>query len=1046
MASRSFRSLAPLASVLGLSALSTFLPACSSGGGDAGQQNPDGRVKGQTSFQSAPPAGGSSFGGGRGGGEASAGAADNGATPSQNKTGTAPPRTVEETDLYRLDGNRLYYLNAYRGLMVFDVTNVDSPKLIGRSAIYGSPVEMIVRNGIAIVVVADWYGTMDNGQPFHGSIVRGLDATDPTNIHSIGEARLGGWVRDTRVVGDVLYAVSEDYGWEYGMWEDGYGGGGGAVAVDGVGTATAGSTTSQGPSVVVASVSFANNVVQQKGLQKFDGYSGIFNVTPTSIMLAHDIPSDPSQPYSSPSGQSQLQYIDISDPGGVIHLRGSSTVNGSLQGWGADNGRWNLDFADNHYAHVLGCQGSYCGGSQGGYVLSTVDFGNPDAPVKASELNIASTGYGVATRFDGNRMYLSPSEGYYSNNGTTPLQVYDVSNPAAPALAGSTNITGSVWNFIPSGNKLFALGSDSTNQTPYGGEAVSLRYFDVTNPAAPTVLGTSKFGSGWAWTPAAGTFKAFTKDDNQGLVVLPFSGWDNNSDQYNNGLQLIEFTSSSLRTAGAAKTHGWVERGIFVKGRLVSLSDLALSVVDYSNHDAPQVVNEITLARNVVSARPNGQSIAELSSDWWENDTTASEMHVLPIQNAEENVADAHSGITVKIDGVNARAFNNGNLEYIVTNVRVPVACPTGQGGATDPGAPRGGSGGNTGCYAFTPQVQVVDLSNGGAALRGKVQLPVDTSGYSYWGWGWGGCYWYDWYEGADAVQVQGNALAFRRWMPVYNQDGTWSADQKMYIVDLANADAPTLASTVIAPEANDWWGNMRAVGDKLYTSHYEWIVYPTYNQATGQSSQGIVRYYLDQIDLSDRAHPVVGAKINVPGLLVGASDTDPTLLYTIDYRWFNDTAKDELSVVKVQGDLAYLQSTTQLDGWVGNVFVRGNKAYMSSERYIEPKNPNAPDPNAGPRVSLHELDLTNPAAPIDRVASDKKGWGWLLGVEGDRAIITSGWGNEGVDIYRLSPSSAPVFDQFVRTRGWWTESLARQDNTLYLSSGYWGVQSVQLH
>ena len=59
---------------------------------------------------------------------------------------------------------------------------------------------------------------MDDGTPFHGSIVRGLDATDPTNIKVLGEAKLGGWVRDDRVVGDVIYAVSEDYGWAYG-WD-----------------------------------------------------------------------------------------------------------------------------------------------------------------------------------------------------------------------------------------------------------------------------------------------------------------------------------------------------------------------------------------------------------------------------------------------------------------------------------------------------------------------------------------------------------------------------------------------------------------------------------------------------------------------------------------------------------------------------------------------------------------------------------------------------------------------------------------------------------
>jgi hypothetical protein len=1024
---------ASLAAVTCLATLSSLLPACSSEGGTNG--NPDERLKGQTSFQSAPPGGNPMNGGSRGGGEATAGAADNSATPPKSAPTTTAGRKVEETDLYRLDGNRLFYLNAYRGLMVFDVTNVDEPKLLGRSAIYGSPVEMIVRNGIATIVVADWYGTMENGQPFHGSIVRGLDATDPANIKSLGEARLGGWVRDTRVVGDVLYAVSEDYGWAYGMWDYGYyggmGGGEGDVAI---GAPSGGG--SQGPKVVVSSVSFANRQVVQKGFKEFTGYNAIFNVNSASIMLAHDVPSDPSQPYSSPSGKSELQFVDISDVGGAIALRGKAEVNGSLQGYGTDNGRWNLDFADNHYAHVVACNGQYCGNN--GYTLSTIDFANPDAPVKASELTIPSAGYNVAARFDGSRLYLAPGDGYYSNNNTTPFQIYDLSAPTAPKLAGTTQVTGSVWNFIPAGDKLFALGSETSNGGSYSGSKIALRYIDVTNAAAPSVIGTSTFGEGWAWTPAAGTFKAFTKDDTQGLVVLPFSGWSYDSYQYNNGVQLIEYTPTSIRTAGAAKTKGWVERGILVKGRVVSLSDMALSVIDYSNKDNPKVIKEMTLARNVVSARPDGATIAQLSSDWWENDSTSSELRVLPIQNSEEN--SEGPSINVKIDGVNARAFKNGDLAYIVSNVRVTVPCPAG-GGGYDPGSPKGGT---QECKAMTPQVQVVDLAGGNAVSRGKITLPVDQSLYSSWGWGWGGCYWYDWYNGADTIQIQGNALAFRRWSPVYKSDGTWEADQKLYIVDLANADSPTLASTLLTTDTNAWWGNMRAVGDKLYTSHYEWITYPTYNQATNTSTQGIVRYYLDQIDLSNRAAPKVGQRINVPGLLVGASETDPSLLYTVDYRWNGDQAKDELSVVKIQGNLAYLQSTTAIDGYVGNVFVRGNKAYTSAQRYVEKATPGY-DPNAGPRVQLHELDLTDPLKPVDRVSSDKKGWGWLLGVEGDRAIITSGWGNEGVDIYKLNASAAPAFDQFVRTRGWWANSLSRQNDQLFLSSGYWGVQTINL-
>jgi hypothetical protein len=244
-----------------------------------------------------------------------------------------------------------------------------------------------------------------------------------------------------------------------------------------------------------------------------------------------------------------------------------------------------------------------------------------------------------------------------------------------------------------------------------------------------------------------------------------------------------------------------------------------------------------------------------------------------------------------------------------------------------------------------------------------------------------------------------------------------------------------------VTKEPDWWWGNVRAVGDQLYTTHYEWKSYPKYNPVTGKvEEKGYVKYYLDQIDLSNRAAPVVGKRINVPGILVGASETDPSLLYFIDYRWDRDIQADDFAVARLQGDKVHLQSSTRIDGWVGNVFVRGNKAYFSAQEY----NYTSSTGVSTSKVKLHELDITNPKAPVDRPSVAKGGWGWLLGVEGDRAVVTSGWGSNGVDIYKVG-NGAPAFSQFNRTRGWWSNSLSRQGDTLYLASGYWGVQAIGL-
>jgi hypothetical protein len=934
-----------------------------------------------------------------------------------------PARQVQETDIYRVDGNRLYYLNSYRGLMVFDITNVDAPALIGRSPIFGDPQEMIVSNGVAVVVVGDWYGTALDGSPFYGSIARGLDCNDPTNIKNTGEAYLGGWVQDTRVVGSVLYTVAEDDGYEYYGW--GYNG-----------------ANSRPPSVRVASVNFAGGVVTKVGEQTFLGTGGVFNVTPTAIMLASQHLGDPNNPYNGPA-QTDLRYIDISDPNGAISVRGGLTINSWVSGWGPDNGRWNLDFADNVHAHAIGCSSTYCGGNPGDtYALTTVDFSNPDAPTIASELPIANLGWSAAARFDVDpagsyaHMYLSPSGYYTTSSNQTPLSIFDLSKPTAPALVGQTALDGQIWLFMPQGQQLFALGNTYNSSGTYDSSLVDVQYIDVSNPAAPRRIGATEFGSGWSWSPAAETFKAFIINATKGLAVIPFSGWDTTNQGYNNGLELVQFTPTGFTSSGTAHTKGWVQRGIFVGTRLFSLSDQALAVVDYTNPALPRTVTELTLARNVVNAQPQGATIAELSSDWWGNDTTTSEMRVLPITDAAETTDNGH-GVSVPIRGVDAQVFQNGTLAYVVTDVQVPVPCnpnnnyyPTGVNGQ---------------CFAYTQQVQVVDTSNGGATLRGSVTLPNLPYSY-YYGWGWDGYFYYDWYNGANVVQVGGDALAFRRWYPQYapGPNGPVYEDDldALYVVDLSNSDQPTIASLTITDDVTTWWGNMKAVGNTLYTTDYEWIERPDPNAP--YNTVYTVRYYLDEVDLTDRAHPRIGQKVNVPGVLVGASSADPTMLYFADYLWDGTDERDDLSVCKLYGGACYLQSVTSLDGYVGSVIVQNDRAYTTVQEYDWMTN--AGGTYTAPYFELHQIDLSNPQAPVDRIATDPtKGWGWLLGVAGDRAVVTSGWGQVAVDVYHLSDTAAPAYEQTVRTLGWGTNALARQDNTLYLSSGYWGVQPIVL-
>ena len=1003
---------------LGTAALAVA-PACSSPAPQGPAAVEQARVAGQTSFVSAPMAGSS-----RGGKNTELSAAAPAAAGAATDTRASAVRSVEETDLYRVEGDRLYFLNAYRGLMVFDISNIAAPRLLGRSPVYGSPVEMIVRAGVATIVLGDWYGTGADGQPFYGSVARGLDASDPTNIQVLGESQVKGWVRDTRVVGDVLYAVSEDYGQRYGWGYDDV-----AVSDAPVATGTAGTggvAVATRPAAVVTSVNFAGRQVTTVSEKRFEGWSGVMNVSSNAIVFAHSAGGD----YRTQ--QTELNYLDISDPAGAIVEGGSLKVAGQVQ-WGQDNGRWNLDYVPaTREARILTQTYDYTGSGGSTAHLIRGTFPTAGLPTQSSDYTVPTSDWYIgAARFDGDKLYLAPSD---YRSGDTTLRVLSLG--ATTTLAGTVSVPGQLYAFFPQGDRLFALGSaQSASETSSN---LKLHYLNVANAAAPALLGSASFGSSWGWSAAASTFKAFANNTTQGLVALPFAGWDYRSSEYKNGVQVIEYTPSTITAKGLSRQRGWVERGVFVKGKIVSLSDQALSVVDYTDRANPRTVAELVLARNVTSTQVTGDNASLLSTDWWGN-SSPTELTVLPKGNVENDLAGPAIGLA--IPGDNARMLRAGTRGYVVTSVTKTVPCDTVSGGPGGPlvdvPAPAGGTGGTTAepvCTARVPRVQLVDFSGATPVLRGSIELPVEDSG----GYGWYGFGCYDWYGGSDEVLVGDDKLFFRRYN--YRYDAATSAgtyEQKGYVVSAANQDALTVASTPIGTDPNGWWGNTRVVENTVYTTHTEWV------RDAGVGPDGVsdwlVRYYLDRLDLTDPARPVVAARINVPGVMVGASETDASTFYFLDYNWSGSSVHSAFNVASIAGSTATLVASVPTNGYLGQVLVRGNKAYASRVNY----------PLAGSGVyraeqTLVQLDLTQPSLPVITASPAKNGWGWLLDVQGDRAFVTSGWSNQGIDVYQLGVA-APSFSKFVRTRGWYANSLMRDGGDVYVSSGYYGVQKFAL-
>jgi hypothetical protein len=66
-------------------------------------------------------------------------------------------REIIEADIVQAQGDILYVLNRYRGLVLIDMTQPDQPSVIGRAPFQAQPVDMYLRDGKAYIVMSDYF-------------------------------------------------------------------------------------------------------------------------------------------------------------------------------------------------------------------------------------------------------------------------------------------------------------------------------------------------------------------------------------------------------------------------------------------------------------------------------------------------------------------------------------------------------------------------------------------------------------------------------------------------------------------------------------------------------------------------------------------------------------------------------------------------------------------------------------------------------------------------------------------------------------------------
>ena len=477
--------------------------------------------------------------------------------------GTAEqPREVVEPDVIRRVGNMLYVLNQYRGLTIVDL---EQEKILAQVPTFGYPRDLYVVGNRAYVLVASASQYKTDGPAISFTVASRLyvvDLDNPSNP-DLPQFDLEGDLVDSRLVGNVLYAVCAEYQYYYDT---------GGVSVAVAKAATSGSW------VTSINVAGPGNIHQVDEVS-FEGLGSVIQATNSAIFVAAP---------DWNTNKTTITYVDISNPVGNVVVADSIAVNGYV----ADK------FKMDAYQGVLRVVSNDWNWSTGRKnFITTISLADPMnlEQLGETELTDASGETMFATRFDGPRAYVVT---YLVKD---PLFVIDLTDPGNPKVAGKLIVPGWSTYIEPRGDRLIALGVDDTN----GGRKVCVSLFDVSNPESPQQVGEkATFGEDWSWSSAYSDVKAFTVLDD--VLIIPFSGWTYNGGGYDR-LQFVSYDSAGLAVKGFVDMEGTVLRSFEYGDRYYGVTTEQLATINGTNLVLPVVEKTLTLAEylaNVIELSP----------------------------------------------------------------------------------------------------------------------------------------------------------------------------------------------------------------------------------------------------------------------------------------------------------------------------------------------------------------------------------------------------------------------------------------------------------
>jgi hypothetical protein len=430
-------------------------------------------------------------------------------------------RDVAASDVVRVDGSLVYYLDEASGLWVVDASEPDHPWPRGHLGHVGSPLFLFVRDGVA------WLGYVDWDRPGAGAstVIRAVDVRNSDAPRVLGEVVRDGVVHDATVIGGIFYLLRDEAG--------------GAV------------------------------------VESLRVLGGALVTVDRSPLEGHPVQLAPSSPGLAAVTRREdkvgVHWLDLPTTAiGTLELRGVAWLAGRIPIRPPEGARV-ADADDGRAVHVVTCETPSCSAAQGSY-LQIVDFDSGDARIGERATLTEHGGFPV-TRFADGRLYAAAAA-----LGADTSDVWVARMYPSPAVVGRLPLSGRIATLSARGESVLAFGR---RRTPSGVHLV-VHEIDVGAVGQPRLRGTVAFGSDWTWSPADGTEAALSFDPASRLVAIPFTWYRAADRRYDVETQLVELGAAGPKLGARLPAEGAADRAVFVGGHLLSIGPGGVRAVPVS--------------------------------------------------------------------------------------------------------------------------------------------------------------------------------------------------------------------------------------------------------------------------------------------------------------------------------------------------------------------------------------------------------------------------------------------------------------------------------